>query len=61
MVSTETEAVELVGYLAEAGIDASSEAGGSEDWLDATESGAHRVFVATADERRARELLERAR
>lgn len=57
-VPTELEAVELCGLLAESGIEARSEAGGSDDWLDSLETGAHRVFVAPGDLDRARELLE---
>jgi hypothetical protein len=55
------EAVELCGYLAESGIDATSEAGGAESWLDANAEGAHRILVAPGDVERARQLLgERA-
>lgn len=56
-VPTELEAIELCGYLAESGIEARFEAGGSEDWLEATDEGAQRIFVAPTDLTRARELL----
>ncbi|HEV2592986.1 MAG TPA: hypothetical protein VGU02_13950 [Gaiellaceae bacterium] len=51
------EAVELCGALADAGIEAQSEAGGAEGWLDANAEGAHRILVAPGDVERARQLL----
>lgn len=61
VVSTELEAVELVGYLGENGIEANYERGGSAGWFDATESGPQRVFVLGADLERAQQLLEAAK
>jgi hypothetical protein len=61
LVSTELEAVELVGYLGENGIEATYERGGSAGWYDDTESGPQRVFVLGGDLVRAQQLLEAAK
>jgi hypothetical protein len=61
VVSTELEAVELVGYLGENGIEATYERGGSAGWYDDAESGPQRVFVLGGDLERAQQLLEEAK
>jgi hypothetical protein len=58
VVPTEMEAAEVCGYLAQFGIDAYSEDGGTSNWLDAVDAGAHRVFVRAEDLERARQALD---
>jgi hypothetical protein len=55
------EAAEVVGYLAQFGIEAYSEDGGTASWLDAIEAGAHRIFVAADDLERAQQALADAK
>jgi len=58
VVPTEMEAAELVGYLAQFGIEAYSEDGGTSSWLDAKDAVRARVFVRAADLERAQQALE---
>jgi len=55
------EAAEVCGYLAQFGIDAYSEDGGTSNWLDAVDAGAHRVFVRAEDLERAQQALDAAK
>jgi hypothetical protein len=55
------EAAELVGYLAQFGIEAHAEDGGTASWLDAIDAGAHRIFVRPGDLERAQQALADAK